>query len=389
MRRSRRGLLLLSLLAVASVAATVAAAEIALRIRHGGLWARPSSGAGPLRIAEERSRYPTAYDPQLGYAPRAGASGGNAWDRVVTIDAEGLRENGRARPRGTPILALGDSFTFGDEVDDADTWPAQLEAQLGRPVLNGGVFGYGLDQMVLRGERLLAGAARTADVVILSVLPEDVLRCEFSYRYAWKPYFAIEGGRLALRNVPVPEPHEGPPGESWLRRGLRRSFVADRAFRLIDPDGWGVPDTVRVHRDGGEVAELLLGRVAARARDDHRKLLLVIQWTPSAVEAPIAGLVARARERGIPVLDLRPVLEPIVRTRGIAALFRVHVEPGRSSGIGHLNREGNRAAADAIAAALPLAALPAPGDERERKFRAARRRRAKTIRWASAKDRLS
>ena len=147
--------------------------------------------------------------------PRAGASGtGNVWGRTVTIDADGLRENGRARPSGTPILVLGDSFTFGDEVDDADTWPAQLEARLGRPVLNGGVFGYGLDQMVLRGEQLLDGAARASDVVILSVLPEDVLRCEFSYRYAWKPYFAIEGGRLALRNVPVPQPHEGPPGES-------------------------------------------------------------------------------------------------------------------------------------------------------------------------------
>src|SRR4029453_1764627 len=135
---------------------------------------------------------------------------------------------------------------------------AQLEAQLGRPVLNGGVFGYGVDQMVLRGEQLLDGIASASDVVILSVLPEDVLRCEFSYRYAWKPYFEIEGGRLALRNVPVPQPHEGRPGESLLRRALRRSFVADRAFRLLDPDGWGVPDSVRAHRQSGEVSRMLI-----------------------------------------------------------------------------------------------------------------------------------
>src|SRR4029453_18716542 len=120
---------------------------------------------------------------------------------------------------------------------------AQLEAQLGRPVLNGGVFGYGVDQMVLRGEQLLDGPASASDVVILSVLPEDVLRCEFSYRYAWKPYFEVEGGKLALRNVPVPQPHQGPPGESLLRRALRHSFVADRALRWIDPDGWGVADS--------------------------------------------------------------------------------------------------------------------------------------------------
>jgi hypothetical protein len=38
--------------------------------------------------------------------------------------------------------------------------------------------------MVLRGEQLLDGVARSADVVVLSMLPEDVLRCEYSYRYA-------------------------------------------------------------------------------------------------------------------------------------------------------------------------------------------------------------
>ena len=342
------------LLAVTSVAATVGAAEIALRIRHGGLTARPTSGAGALQIADARSHYPTAYDPLLGYVPRAGARGAdNIWGRSVTIDADGLRENGRARPTGKPVLVLGDSFAFGDEVDDADTWPAQLEARLGRPVLNGGVFGYGLDQMVLRGEQLLDGVARSADVVVLSMLPEDVLRCEYSYRYAWKPYFAIERGQLALRNVPPPQPHEGPPGESWLRRALRHSFVADRAFRLLNPDGWSIPDSVRAHRDGAEVARLLIDRWADAAGTGKRRALLVIQWSPQMVAAPIDAAVARARERGIRVLELREVLEPVVKERGIGAAFEIHLEPGRPSGVGHMNREGNRIAAEAIAAALP------------------------------------
>jgi len=353
MERSHRSVLLASLLAMASVGTTIGAAEVALRLRHGGLAARPDSGVGPLQIADARSRYPTAYDPLLGYAPRAGTSGtGNIWARTVTVGADGLRANGRERPSGTPILALGDSFTFGDEVDDVDSWPAQLEARLARPVLNGGVFGYGLDQMVLRGEQLLAGPASAADLVILSVLPEDVLRCEFSYRYAWKPYFAVEGGRLALRNVPVPEPHEGPPGESLLRRAFRHSFVADRVFRLIDPDGWGVPDSVRAHRAGGEVARLLLDRFAREIRAERRAALLVIQWTPSAIQAPIAELVAGARDYAIPVLDLRSALEPIVLERGVSAVFFVHVEAGPRPAIGHMNPAGNRAAAAAIADAV-------------------------------------
>ena len=32
-------------------------------------------------------------------------------------------------------------------------WPARLKRLLERPVLNGGVFGYGLDQIVLRAEK--------------------------------------------------------------------------------------------------------------------------------------------------------------------------------------------------------------------------------------------
>ena len=48
-------------------------------------------------------------------------------------------------------------------------------------------------------------------------------------------------------------------------------------------------------------------------------------------------------QRAIPVLDLRPVLEPIVRARGVGAAFYVHAEPGQRGGIGHMNPAGNRA----------------------------------------------
>ena len=56
---------------------------------------------------------------------------------------------------GPLTLAAGDSFTFGDEVNDDESWPAALEQLTGRRVINAGVPGFGLDQAVLRAEQLM------------------------------------------------------------------------------------------------------------------------------------------------------------------------------------------------------------------------------------------
>jgi len=46
-----------------------------------------------------------------------------AWGKVVTIRPDGTRSNGTTNVAGAPIVAVGGSFTFGDEVDDRDTCP--------------------------------------------------------------------------------------------------------------------------------------------------------------------------------------------------------------------------------------------------------------------------
>ena len=45
-------------------------------------------------------------------------------------------ESGGEQVAGAPILAVGNSFTYGDEVNDGQTWPAQLQLLTGRRVLN-------------------------------------------------------------------------------------------------------------------------------------------------------------------------------------------------------------------------------------------------------------
>src|SRR2546430_4450444 len=74
----------------------------------------------------------------------------------VHTRAHGIRSNGDQRPsRDRPItLVVGDSFAFGDEVLDSESWPAVLERAIDAPVVNAAMAGFGLDQSVLRAEQL-------------------------------------------------------------------------------------------------------------------------------------------------------------------------------------------------------------------------------------------
>src|SRR5262245_52902562 len=100
-------------------------------------------------------------DPVLGHVPHDGDY------EVPWLDGppihvrirNGVRVNGdaSAAPQDTgsaATLAVGDSFTFGDEVRDSETWPACLEQRWHSPVVNAGVFGYGAAQAVLRAQQM-------------------------------------------------------------------------------------------------------------------------------------------------------------------------------------------------------------------------------------------
>ena len=101
------------------------------------------------------------FDGQLGFVPQEGfeaviAERGWANNRV-TISEQGFRENDVQRLKSsTEILVVGDSFTFGDQVSNHETWPACLERKLGLGVDNAGVFGYGAAQSLKRATLMLS-----------------------------------------------------------------------------------------------------------------------------------------------------------------------------------------------------------------------------------------
>jgi hypothetical protein len=300
------------------------------------------------RVSLMKSVFPTQYDPGLGWVPKQGDhSKANYWGKSLTILDHGIRSNGavfqgHAKPL---ILAVGDSFTYGSQVADGETWPARLEQAAGVRVLNGGVFAYGLDQTVLRAERL--AEIYRPDLIIVSFIPDNVNRAERSVRTGVaKPYFDVVDGHLALRNTPVPPPAAGRVRLGAFRRIFGYSFLVDGLMRRRGLDAfWYLGDweNVHVHRKGPEVAELLMGRLAAFSREHGTKVVLLAQHQEDAREweSPLSEhVVAAARRNDIPALDLYEPLRKVADT-----------DPARFHSFfrGHMTKEGNAFVAEQVA----------------------------------------
>lgn len=102
------------------------------------------------------------------------------------------------------ISTYGDSFTYGAEAGDAETYPHDLGVSLGCRVANFGAGGYGADQALL-----LFRAQRTTDrsrVVILGHASEDIMRSVSQLElllyptdepgWSFKPRFKLALGEL-------------------------------------------------------------------------------------------------------------------------------------------------------------------------------------------------
>ncbi len=294
-------------------------------------------------------RFPNAYDAELGWAPRPDVREHDYLSgTIVTTLEDGTRSNGSAQaPNATePILAVGDSFTWGEHVSDWETWPAQLEKLSGRRVINGGVGGYGTDQAFLRARHLL-GRNRFS-ILIFSFIPGDIERGEYSVIYhIAKPYFDFKDGGLTLENVPVPPP---PPKGSGLLATLERSRLVSGVLKRMSSklDNPQNPEDGRVldQQQGREVACALFRELERVTKSRGSELIVVLQRH----EAETVAMVTTAEhalsclsDPATRVLDLKPALSELKAT-DLSRFKRLYI-----SNDGHMTAEGNHFVASEIA----------------------------------------
>jgi hypothetical protein len=218
--------------------------------------------ANPNRIA--------AFDRDLGWCVRPGAVSAAGDVHIQASGVRGLREYADLAPVGALRLAcFGDSFTFGDEVQDSFTFQAFLESLAPSvEALNLGVPAYGTDQALLRLRRDGIHGAR---VVVVGLLLENIGRNVNRYRPLWtprtlalfaKPRYVVEGGALVL----VPQPfEEGRDFARAVRSGAVLGLLAEHEYWRDRPAVW----TGR----WSSIGRLAAGWFAYRARSPRRMWL--------------------------------------------------------------------------------------------------------------------
>lgn len=281
------------------------------------------------------------------------------------------------------VSIYGDSFTFGDEVNDDEAWGNVLSGLLECKVANYGQSGYGTDQAYLRFE--LNAAADKAPVNLLAIYPDNILRNLNQYRpflagpYAsWlavKPRFIVEGEELKLIPQPsftydelvkasttpeslfkhetfIPGSANGLPRYSFPYSLTIARFITSKKVRnyLSKTPSW-IHYLEEDHpSDGLKIVSGIIGKFAALSEQRGQRPVLVLYPTASSYRyfkstgiSATQAIADEARNLGIPYLDLH---EPFAQHLGERNYCELLTMP--ESCAGHYNPEGNRAVASLI-----------------------------------------
>jgi lysophospholipase L1-like esterase len=326
-------------------------------------------GVEPVAVNPDQRHF-WAYDPLLGWASRAGASGpfDNGFFRVhVEIGSRGLRgpERPYEKPPGTRrIVVVGDSFAWGFGVEWADGLAARLEAALpDTEVVDGAVSGYSTDQSLIWLRR--EGLRYEPDTVVYVLSGNDDIMNHMrrAYWIYYKPVFRLAPPHgLVLEGVPVPRASRRERAlhalrsRSALARAIETALLG-REAAFVNP-AHPLPGTADAHR----LTVALVNAMRAAARSVGADLVVVA--TPRFWFSPTgsyARLLAELREAGHDVIDVVAVPGWDAGTMEIP-------------GDGHWNARGHALVAEALAARLGgvKADDPQPASEAEPEARSAR-----------------
>jgi hypothetical protein len=344
-----------------------------------GLFGGPSIFYTVPHITRQRyDHYLAIRDPILGW-PSPTKFG------ATDFDLSGARRSSVFPQPGHECVSLyGDSFTFGDEVDDNDAWGNILARLLGCRVGNFGVGGYGTDQALLR---FIGNSKDSAPATVLGVFADNLLRNVNQNRYfltggeplAMKPRYILMHNTLKL--VPIlklsfeefqhaleapatawpyefflPGARHGPtiwtfPYSVSFIKLLASPYFQDLvAKRLSGQPSW-IDFYNQDHVSGALPLTVQIIQEFRRIATERKKVLLVVIFpTRSALEiylrtgrSPFEPLRAALHQRKIQVYDLVGDMATYLRNRSFCEILT-----NSNKCTGHFNPEGNKVVANLV-----------------------------------------
>lgn len=271
---------------------------LALGIGEVWLWFSETRAITSTHIEGSYTNNHMSPDKELGFVltpgPRRAESikrsrdGNLIYHATYGVDAHGLRV---ATPNGAgpTVFFFGDSFTFGEGVDDADTLPAQFAKMSGSTVFNFGVHGYGPHQFlrmleIERPKRL--GVREENAFVVFSLLLTHVDRA--AGRAIWDP----DGPHYELS--PSGPEYSGPFKRGIIERIANKSYI----YKLVHPLLVETHDRMRVSAILEKASKIVKARYGTRmlvviwdSGDRERQELARAEWMRSALtRAGIASI---------------------------------------------------------------------------------------------------
>ena len=220
------------------VLVTLAATELVLRLLD-------------LRFLRDGARpgyeFVYRYDRDLGWAPVANARAEFTGSRTVSVqnNSIGLRDIEHDRGGRPRILFIGDSFTWGFDVETKDRFTELLRTRMPQAdIVNAGVPGYGTDQEYLLLAKIW-DAVKPDIVVLIYCSDNDRFDNSSNMRYDgyYKPYIAqTPDGRWQFRGQPVPKSRRVYFADNWLVRNVWLARVAVSAWVQASVPRITVPD---------------------------------------------------------------------------------------------------------------------------------------------------
>ena len=267
--------------------------------------------------------------------------------KVLNSNSKGLRgkaEYQYERAAGEQrIVVLGDSFTFGEEVSDDETYSHDLQASLpGTEILNLGVQGYGHDQMLMYLKE--EGVKYHPDVVVLGFAYLDIYRnIESFFAYA-KPRFELASDGLQLTNVPVPTPERVLAEEAYRPKSLDLWLILRDKLRWI---------LGKNEVQAREVSRMILDQIVATTRSVGATPVFVYLPVYEEIQ-PLPKSAYPLTASSPPVEDREKYLNDFCQERGVPCLFlrsRFHEEVKKGANFnaaGHWNAQAHNVAAQEI-----------------------------------------